>query len=390
MDIKVREVSTEEKSSQEIEQELLDKHEEKTQAETEQVESTEVKVEDQPEQEVEVKEVNDTDQEEKPVEEVVEEQPPQMETPTELDENEVLSYIGKRYGKEINSIDELVSTREESEPLPEDVAAYLKYKKETGRGFNDFAKLQRDYTDLSPDALLREYYSITEEGLDSEDIDMLMEDFVFDEEVHEPTEIKKIKLAKKKEIAKAKRFLKQQQEQYKQPLESRESSANANNEELVEYRQYLESAKAQQEDANQKREWFVKKSDEVFSSEFKGFKFTIGENDVVYSPGSASELKKAQETPLNFVNKYLDSNGFIKDAEGYHKALAIAMNPDKFAQFFYEQGKSQATDDVMRKTKNVNMTERSAPEVSVKSGFQVKAVSQPSSKGLRIKSIKKT
>jgi|TARA_A100001011_G_scaffold173051_1_gene181803 hypothetical protein len=390
MDIKVREVSAEEKSSQQIEQELLDKHEEQTQSDTEQVESAEVKVEEQPEQEAEVKEVTEEVQEEKPVEEVVDEQPPQLETPPELKEEEVLSYIGKRYGKEINSIDELVSEREESEPLPEDVAAYLKYKKETGRGFNDFAKLQRDYTDLSPDALLREYYSITEEGLDSEDIDMLMEDFVFDEEVHEPTEIKKIKLAKKKEIAKAKRFLKQQQEQYKQPLESRESSATANNEELIEYRQYLESAKAQQNDATQKREWFVKKSDEVFSSEFKGFKFNIGEDEIVYSPGSASELRKAQETPLNFVNKYLDSNGFIKDAEGYHKSLAIAMNPEKFAQFFYEQGKSQATDDVMRKTKNVNMTERSAPEVSVKSGFQVKAVSQPSSKGLRIKSIKKT
>ena len=390
MDIKVREVSAEEKSSQQIEQELLDKHEEQTQSDAEQVETAEVKVEEQPEQEAEVKEVTEEVQEEKPVEEVVEEQPPQLETPPELKEEEVLSYIGKRYGKEINSIDELVSEREESEPLPEDVAAYLKYKKETGRGFNDFAKLQRDYTDLSPDALLREYYSITEEGLDSEDIDMLMEDFVYDEEVHEPTEIKKIKLAKKKEIAKAKRFLKQQQEQYKQPLESRESSATANNEELIEYRQYLESAKAQQNDASQKREWFVKKSDEVFSSEFKGFKFNIGENEIVYSPGSASELRKAQETPLNFVNKYLDSNGFIKDAEGYHKSLAIAMNPEKFAQFFYEQGKSQATDDVMRKTKNVNMTERSAPEVSVKSGFQVKAVSQPSSKGLRIKSIKKT
>ena len=390
MDIKVREVSADEKSSQQIEQELLDKHEEQTQSDTEQVESAEVKVEEQPEQEAEVKEVTEEVQEEKPVEEVVDEQPPQLETPPELKEEEVLSYIGKRYGKEINSIDELVSEREESEPLPEDVAAYLKYKKETGRGFNDFAKLQRDYTDLSPDALLREYYSITEEGLDSEDIDMLMEDFVFDEEVHEPTEIKKIKLAKKKEIAKAKRFLKQQQEQYKQPLESRESSATANNEELIEYRQYLESAKAQQNDATQKREWFVKKSDEVFSSEFKGFKFNIGEDEIVYSPGSASELRKAQETPLNFVNKYLDSNGFIKDAEGYHKSLAIAMNPEKFAQFFYEQGKSQATDDVMRKTKNVNMTERSAPEVSVKSGWQVKAVSQPSSKGLRIKSIKKT
>jgi hypothetical protein len=386
MDIKVREVSAEEKSSQEIEQELLDKHEEKQQSETGQ-ETTEVKVEE-PQENVEVKE--ESIPEDAPVEEVKVEEPPVMETPSELNEDEVLSYIGKRYGKEINSIDELVSQREESEPLPNDVAAYLKYKKETGRGFEDYARLQKDYSDFSSDALLREYYTITEEGLDPEDIDDMMDEFTIDEEIHEASDIKKIKLAKKKEIAKAKKFLRQQQEQYKQPLESRESSASESNEELIEYRQYLESAKTQQEDASQKREWFVKKSDEVFSSEFKGFKFKIGEDEVVYSPGSASELRKAQETPLNFVNKYLDSNGFIKDAEGYHKSLAVAMNPEKFAQFFYEQGKSQATDDVIRKTKNINMSERSAPEVSVKSGFQVKAVSQPSSKGLRIKSIKKT
>jgi len=379
MNIKVREVSAEEKSSQEIEQELLDKHEEKQQSETGQ-------------DNVEV--VEEPSTEETTGEEKVEQQtsPEVEETPEvkELDENEVLSYIGKRYGKEINSIDELVSKREESEPLPEDVAAYLKYKKETGRGFNDFAKLQKDYSDLSPDALLREYYTITEDGLDPEDIDDMMDEFSIDEDIHEPTEIKKIKLAKKKEIAKAKKFLRQQQEQYKQPLESRESSASVNNDELIEYRQYLESAKTQQDDASQKREWFIKKSDEVFSSEFKGFKFNVGDKDVVYSPGSASELKKAQESPLNFINKYLDTKGFMKDAEGYHRALAIAMNPERFAQFFYEQGQSTATDDVIRKTKNINMSERSAPEVSVKSGFQVKAVSQPSSKGLRIKSIKKT
>jgi hypothetical protein len=392
MDIKVREVTdVESKSTQEVEKELLEKHEQEQQQKEEIVveeHNTEEPVaEAEASQEVEVEQTEVSEPED--VKEVVEEEAPPVQ-PSELNEDEVLSYIGKRYGKEINSIDELVNAREEAEDLPSDVAAYLKYKKETGRGIDDYAKLQKDYSDMDSDSLLREYYSITEEGLDSDDIDMMMEEFVYDEEINEPSEIKKIKLAKKKEIAKAKKFLKQQQELYKQPLESRESSATANNEELIEYRQYLESAKAQQEDANQKREWFVKKSDEVFSSEFKGFKFTIGENDVVYSPGSASELKKAQETPLNFVNKYLDSNGFIKDAEGYHKALAIAMNPDKFAQFFYEQGKSQATDDVIRKTKNVDMTERSAPQVSAKSGFQVKSVSQPSSRGLRIKSINKS
>ena len=386
MDIKVREVSADEKSTQQIEQELLDKHEEKFQSETKQ-ESIEVKAVE-PETKVEVKEENT--QAEAPVEEMVEEQPPQLEAQPELNEDEVLSYIGKRYGKEINSIDELVSKREESEPLPDDVAAYLKYKKETGRGFNDFAKLQKDYSDLSPDALLKEYYSITEEGLDPEDIDDMLEEFKVDEDIHEPTDIKKIKLAKKKEIAKAKKFLRQQQEQYKQPLESRERSASVNNDELIEYRQYLESAKTQQDDANHKREWFVKKSDELFSPEFKGFKFNIGEDEIVYTPGSASELKKAQDSPLNFINKYLDSRGFIKDAEGYHKSLAVAMNPEKFAQFFYEQGKSQATDDVIRKTKNINMSERTAPEVSTKSGLQVKSVSQPSSRGLKIKSIKRS
>ena len=250
--------------------------------------------------------------------------------------------------------------------------------------------MQKDYSDLSPDALLREYYTITEEGLDPEDIDDMMDEFSIDEEIHEPTEIKKIKLAKKKEIAKAKKFLRQQQEQYKQPLESRESSASESNDELIEYRQYLESAKTQQEDASQKREWFVKKSDEVFSSEFKGFKFNIGETRLFIRQVVLLNLRKAQETPLNFVNKYLDTMGFIKTQKDITTSLAVAMNPEKFAQFFYEQGKSQATDDVIRKTKNINMSERSAPEVSVKSGFQVKAVSQPSSKGLRIKSIKKT
>ena len=72
MDIKVREVSAEEKSSQEIEQELLDKHEEKQQSETGQ-KTTEVKVEE-PQENVEVKE--ESIPEDAPVEEVKVEEPP--------------------------------------------------------------------------------------------------------------------------------------------------------------------------------------------------------------------------------------------------------------------------------------------------------------------------
>lgn len=386
MEIKVREVTdVEEKSSQQIEQELLEKHEQK-------LEATEQNIESVADDTAQVESVQEKQEVQEEIKEEIETPPVEEQSPVEkeLAEEEVLSYIGKRYGKEINSIDELVSTREESEPLPEDVATYLKYKKETGRGFNDFAKLQKDYNDLSPDALLREYYTITEEGLDSDDITSLLEEFDYSEETHEPSEIKKIKLAKKKEIAKAKKFLREQQDLYKQPLESRESSAAVDNEEIIQYKQYMETAKATQIENEKKSQWFEKKTNEVLNPEFKGFKFNIGETDYVYSPGSVSDIKKAHQTPMNLLNKFMDNEGYIKDTEGYHKALAVAMNPEGFAKFFYEQGKSQATDDVMRKTKNINMTERSAPEVSVKSGFQVKSVSQPSSKGLRIKSIKKS
>tara|TARA_R110000823_G_scaffold194006_1_gene325407 strand:- start:29 stop:1177 length:1149 start_codon:yes stop_codon:yes gene_type:complete len=382
MEIKVREVNdVESKSVQQVEEELLQKHEtqQKLEFDTEEEVKPEINSSDD---KIDLSKNKDSVQE---IEEVVE----KVEEPYQLKEEDILSFIGERYGKEINSIEELMSAREEAEKLPEDVAAYFKYKKETGRSLEDYVKLQQDFTKVDADTLLKEYLTITEEGLDPEDIDSLMEDYVYDEDLDDESVIKRTKLAKKKIIAKARRFFSEQQEVYKQPLESRESSASEN-EEFQAYKQYVSEAKTQQEESNRKTDWFSKKSDDLFGSEFKGFKFNVDDNEILFSPGSASELRKAQDTPMNFVNKYLDDSGMLNDAEGYHRSLAIAMNPEKFASYFYEQGKSNATEDVIRKTKNINMSERSAPEVSTKGGFQVKSVSQPSSRGLRIKSVKRT
>jgi hypothetical protein len=385
MELKVRAVdAVEEKSVQEVEQELLAKHEEKLNETSETTEETpQIKMDF-----VEESVVEDTSKTE---EEKIEDTPEPVEEPAELSEQDVLSYIGKRYGKEINSLDELSAAREEAEELPEDVAAYFKYKKETGRGIEDYVKLQRDFSAMNPDSLLREYLTVTEgEGLDPEDIDSLMEDYSWDEELDEESVIKKTKLAKKKAIAKAKKFFNEQKELYKQPLESRPAvDSQSNNEELQEYRQYLESVKTQQQESEAKRDWFLKETDKVFTEDFKGFDFVLDDKTVTFSPGDAQTIKKTQETPMNFINKYLDDKGLIKDAAGYHRALSIAMNPDKFAKFFYEQGKSEATEDVIRKTKNINMSERRAPEVTNKGGFQVKSVNPDSGRGLKIRSIKR-
>ena len=82
----------------------------------------------------------------------------------------------------------------------------LKYKKETGRGIEDFYNLQKDYDTMDEDSLLANYYGATEEGLDEIDIQDLMDDkFSYDEEMDEPKQIKKIKLAKKKRTCESKK-----------------------------------------------------------------------------------------------------------------------------------------------------------------------------------------
>jgi hypothetical protein len=378
MEIKVREVRPiESKGVQELEEELLNKHEEQIQVQAVSMDHQRTPApapEPTPELEPELQ---------------PEPQPEPQPQSAELQEEDVLSYISKRYNKQINSFDELVSERSD-EQLPEDVSAYLKYRKETGRGFEDFLKLKEDFDTMDPDNILRSYLKSTQVGLDDEDIDVMMEDYSYNEDLDDDSTIKKAKLAKKKMIAEAKQYFNTQKEKYKMPLESRTADVSPEEkEELQAYKQYISQAKTMEQEAERKRDWFSKKTDEVFNNEFKGFEFKLNDQVVRFAPGDAAELKKAQLTPTNFINKYLDESGMIKDAAGYHRALAVAMNPERFAKFFYEQGMSAATEDVNRKIKNINMSERQAPQSTVKDGFQVKSVNPDSGKGLRIRSMKK-
>jgi hypothetical protein len=308
----------------------------------------------------------------------------------ELKEEDVLSYIGKRYNKEIKSFDELLAERKESEPLPEDVAAYFNFKKETGRGIEDFVRLRKDFDTMNQDEMLMEYFSATEKGLDKDDIQTMMEQYSYDEDIDDDSVIKKAKLEKKKIVAKAKLFFNEQKEKYKQPLESSVVGRSSEDEEdFKAYKQYIKEANTDLESANRKRDWFLKKTDEVFSTEFKGFEFNIDSKKITYTPADATELKKNQITPTNFINKFLDENGLMKDAVGYHRALSVAMHPERFAKFFYEQGVAEATEGTMKSIKNIKMSEHRSPEITNKGGMQVKAVNPDAGRGLRISSAKK-
>ena len=365
MEIKMRSVpGPGEKSVQEVEKQLLEGQEE----------TTEEPVEEQP-----------TEQEQP------EEQVEQPSEARELSEEDVLSFIKNRYEKEINSVEDLFATTETNEELPEDVSAFLKYKKETGRGIQDFMKLNVDYDGMNDDQLLREYYASTEEDLDSEDIDYLLgEKFSYDEELDEESDVKAKKIAKKKELAKARKHFNELKETYKVPVESTGSPVNEDELETYNaYKKYISESQSIQEQNQKRSEYFLKRTDDLFSDEFKGFEFEINDQKVLFSPGDAKELKSVQSDVNNFISKHLDDEGMIKDASGYHKALAAALNPDKLAKFFYEKGKADAVDSVSKQSKNINMDVRSAPQqMTANDGVKFRVVNPDSGNRLKIRSKK--
>jgi len=359
-EIKIKEVSAEEpKSIQEVEEALLQKHEEQQNA----VEQT---------------------TEETPV---VEETPKVQ--PVELSEEDVLTFIKNRYKDvEFNSMDEILAKREQpSEELPEDVATFLKYKKETGRGLDDFMKLNQDFEKMSPEQLLASYIKDTNPMYDDEDVMMELENFKYDEDLDDDKTIKKQKLAMKRELAKAKGHFEKQKEQYKVPLESKATSVpDADREGYEAYKKYNQDLTQVQQEQLKRSEFFLQKTNEVFNDGFEGFEFSVGESSLKFKPGDTEKIKTSQSDINNFISKFIDENGYVKDAAGYHKAMAAALNADALAKFFYDKGKADAVDGMSKESKNIQMGVRqSAQPASNFSGLKVSSLDSDSGNGLRIK-----
>ncbi len=380
MDIIVKDLgSAEEKSVAQKEQEILDKAASNEAAET--------KVE-----EAQVVEATEATPQKEISEEPKSESQEEITQSSELSEEDVLSFIKNRYDKDVASVGDLFAKKEANEEIPEDVAAYLEYRKKTGRSYDDYSKLNRDFKAMDEKQLLREYYHATEDSLDADDISYMMDEFAYDDEVDEDNVIKKKKLAFKKEIGKARKFFEAQKEMYKEPLESGTASISEEQQKTIEaYNQYVKDAQTYEEEAKRKRDWFLSKTEEVFSPEFKGFDFKVGEDKVItFLPSTnVSEIKTLNSDSSNFIKRFLDEDtGLIKDAVGYHRAASVAQNPERFARFFYEQGMADATTDVTKKIKNVNMSTRNTPQVAKKDGMTIRALNPSEGRGLKIKSKK--
>ena len=260
--------------------------------------------------------------------------------------------------------------------LPENIQKVVEFMNETGGTLEDYVRLNTDYSSLNEDQLLREYYENKFKSYDKEDIDFLLSDkFGYDEDLDDEVEIRRKKIARKEALAEAKNHLDGLKSKYYDEIKMG-SRLNPEQQKAIEFfNRYNKESEETRTLAERQAARFRQATDNVFSENFQGFDYQVGDKKYRFKVKNPAEIKQTQSDINNFVKKFLNENNEMSDAAGYHKSLFTAMNADQIAQHFYEQGKADAMKDSMARTKNVEMGARGVHnEVTTSNGWTMRAV----------------
>jgi hypothetical protein len=261
---------------------------------------------------------------------------------------------------------------------------------ETGGDFDDYVKLNRDYSKLDDQDLLYEYYKQTRPHLNYEEIDFLIDDqFEYDEDEDDEKEIKRKKLALKEQVASAKSHLDGQKSKYYKEIKAGSKLTNEQQKAMDFFNRYNKESEVNQKAAKTNSEIFTQKTNQVFNDQFKGFEYNVGEKVYRVNISNAEEVKNAQSDLGNFTKKFLDDKFALTDAAAYHKSLYTAMNPDAVAKHFYEQGKADAIKDSVAKSKNVDMSPRQTHGAIETGGIKYRVLDNDDSPNFKFKIKKK-
>ena len=269
--------------------------------------------------------------------------------------------------------------------LPDNVEKLVQFMEETGGDIQDYVRLNADYSNVNEDVLLKEYYKNTKPHLTEEEISFVMEDkFKYDLDTDEERDIRKRKLAKKEAVAEARNHLESLKQKYYDEIKLRPGVTQEQKKAMDFFNRYNN----EQEIAEQRHKKFIDNTKQMFSDDFKGFDFEVGGKKFRYGVKDPNAIAENQSNLNNFVEKFLDNEGNVKDTKGYHKAMYAAQNIDRIVNHFYEQGKSDGIKNVVEGSKNPSTEARQTSGDIFIGGLKVKAIDGVDSSKLRIKRSK--
>lgn len=296
--------------------------------------------------------------------EVVEETPETPETPEEevveevVEEEVVEEVVEEATVAESETVQEVKEIEEEEDvvsydELPEGVQKYLDFLEDTGGSLEQFVEINKDLSTLSQDEVIGKFLKAKYPTLDSADIQYEIESRFAVIDTDTDADIRKKNVEKKKFYAEALTSLKSGAEKYKAELGS-SKAIPAQAQKALDFVKDLEAQQAQSKvTLDAVRSSFVKETNKVLGKNFKGFEVKIGDEIILYKPENVAKTKEQNMDVNNFLGRFLNKDGSVKDTKGYHKALAIASEPEKFAQHFFELGKARMVEEDAIDSKNV-------------------------------------
>jgi len=288
----------------------------------------------------------------------------EVHSEAETQETPVLEEITGESTEEMEEIateaeEAITESMETGKSLPENIQKLVDFMEETGGDLGDYVKLNQDYSELSDENLLAEYYKQTKPHLNNEEINFLMEDtFSFDEDIDDERDIRRKKLALKEQVANAKSHLDGQKSKYYEEIKAGSKLTTEQQKAVDFFGRYNKESEEVQKASKRNTDIFTQKTEQVFNNKFKGFEYNVGDKKYRFNINNADEIKNTQSDLNNFTKKFLDKEMALKDAVGYHKSLYTAMNADAVAKHFYEQGKADAMKDSVARSKNIDMNPR--------------------------------
>ena len=307
------------------------------------------------------------------------------DTPEVVEEDGIIEIVDEEPAQEPEKvIEQQPQPVAEQRVLPENIDKLVTFMEETGGSVEDYVRLNADYSSVDDKTLLKEYYKQTKPYLESDDVSLLLEDYDYDEDLDEEKDIRKKKLAFKEEVAKAKGFLENTKSKYYDEIKLRPGVTQEQQKAMEFFNRYQEDQRI----AEQQHSDFKSKTNDYFTNEFKGFDFNVGKKKFRYGLQDPGKVAENQSSINNFVGKFLDESGNVKDTEGYHKAIYIASNADKIINHFYEQGRTDATKEIVSNSKNPSTEPRQTSSSEFVNGIKVKSISGYDSSKLRIKTKK--
>jgi hypothetical protein len=275
----------------------------------------------------------------------------------ELDEQYAIKFLAEKKGISVEEFESSLKPKEK-EALDPETEAYLKFRKETGgRSYNDFLETQKEWDKEPQENVLRHILKAKNPNLDEEEIDFLFKKkYSYDSEYDDEDVVMEKKINLKTDYREGLDLLEKQKEQYKVargsdefvPEEFRQAKALVDNWQI----QQKESEIAMQ----QARADFEAKTNEVFTENFEGFKYKVGNEEFTVKPEDVNQTKSVLSDASNFDKMFFDENTRqLKDPKGYYKALYAGMYGDKLFEHAFHLGKVAQAEEDEKTSKNIQV-----------------------------------